>query len=219
MLALLFLFLGTDVTDQMWDRAKPTYQKTLEHPFLIELADGTLSKERFESYLIEDMVYLKAYREVLLTLAGKAPNEGWKQFLIKGSADCAKEVEHIHNTYFRGTKYNAKPPSKVNAAYISFLRETVKQGSFSEGLAAVLPCYWIYWEVGRTLKQRGSRNTIYQRWIDYYSDDAYAETVSTIRTMMNTAAKGQPSERLIQIFATGANHEYLFWDSAYYLRR
>ena len=219
MLPLLFLFLGADITGQMWDRAKPTYQKTLEHPFLVELAAGTLSKERFELYLVEDMAYLKAYREVLLTLAGKAPNEVWKQFLIKGSEDCAKEAEHIRGTYFQFTKYNSKPPSRASSAYIFFLRDTVHDGSFTEGLAAVLPCYWIYWEVGRTLKQRGSKNAVYQRWIDYYSDDAYRDTVNTILKMMNTAAKDQPAEKLIQIFATGANHEYLFWDSAYYLRR
>ncbi len=219
MLALLFLFFGADLTDQMWDRAKPTYQKTIEHPFLVELAEGTLSKERFERYLVEDIAYLKAYREVLLSLASKAPNAEWKQFLIQGSEDCAKEVDHIHSTYLSGTKSSSKSPSKANSAYIAFLRKNVNQGNFTEGLAAVLPCYWIYWEVGRTLKMRGSKNTTYQRWIDYYSDDAYRDTVTMILKMMNQAAKDQPSEKLIQIFASGANHEYLFWDSAYYLRR
>lgn len=219
MLALLFLFVGADLTDQMWDRAKPIYEKTLQHPFLVELAEGTLSKERFELYLVEDIAYLKAYRELLLSLSDKAPNREWKQFLIQGSEDCAKEVDHIHSTYLSGRKTSSKPPSKTNAAYIAFLHKNVNQRSFTEGLAAVLPCYWIYWEVGRTLKLRGSKNTTYQRWIDYYSDDAYRVTVTTILKMMNEAAKDQSSEKLIQIFATGANHEYLFWDSAYYFRR
>lgn len=219
MLALLFLFVGADLTDQMWDRAKPTYEKTLQHPFLVELAAGTLDKDRFELYLVEDMAYLKAYSEILLTLANKAPSESWKQLLLKGSEDSTKEAEHIRTTYFQFTKYNSKPPSKASAAYIFFLRDTVNDGSFAEGLAAVLPCYWIYWEVGRSLKLRGSKNATYQRWIDYYSDDAYRDTVVAILKMMNLAAKDQPAEKLIQIFATGANHEYLFWDSAYYLRR
>ncbi|MDP8972351.1 MAG: hypothetical protein M3N45_04060 [Actinomycetota bacterium] len=33
-------------------------------------------------------------------------------------------------------------------------------------LGAVLPCYWIYWEVGQTLLEHGSPNPYYRKWID-----------------------------------------------------
>jgi thiaminase/transcriptional activator TenA len=39
----------------------------------------------------------------------------------------------------------------ANLAYTSYLLATVGFGSYAEGISAVLPCYWIYWEVGKEL--------------------------------------------------------------------
>lgn len=214
---MLALLLALNLTDPMWEAARPTYQKTIEHPFLRELADGTLSRERFERYLIEDIAYLKAYGEVLTALAVKAPKASWKKFLLDGAAACETEMKHIHETYLGGRE-KSKAPSAANAAYIRFLRLNVEQRSFAEGLAAVLPCYWIYWEVGKTLQARGSRNPDYQRWIDYYSDPAYGKVVRQVLQIMNEAGSGLESKPLIELFVMGAEFEYQFWDSAYHLR-
>jgi len=213
-----FLFLALSLTDSMWQAARPTYDKTIAHPFLKQLADGTLSEARFERYLLEDVAYLRAYGEVLTALAAKAPKPEWKAFLIEGAAGCDKEVAHIHQTYLGG-KVRGKQPSEANAAYIKFLRENVARGSFAEGMAAVLPCYWIYWEVGKTLKARGSKNKSYQRWIDYYSDPAYGKTVDQALSIMNQAGAGADQSKLVRLFQTGAEHEYQFWHSAYHLMR
>lgn len=85
---MLALLLALSVTDQMWEAAKPTYEKTLSYPFLRELADGQLAPEKFERYLIEDIAYLKTYGEVLTALAVKAPRPEWKKFLLDGAAGC-----------------------------------------------------------------------------------------------------------------------------------
>ena len=215
---MLAFLLMVSLTDSMWDTAKPIYQRTIEHPFLKELADGSLSKERFDRYLIEDIAYLRVYGEVLTTLAGKAPKAEWKSFLLKGAAGCDEEVKHIHKTYLGGN-VKEKAPSIANAAYLKFLRDHVAKGSFAEGLAAVLPCYWIYWEVGKTLKQRGSKDARYQRWIDYYSDPGYGSQVTEVLAMMNEAGRGVDGKKLVSIFAVGAEHEYQFWHSAYHLMR
>lgn len=216
---MLALFLAAlTLTDSMWDAARPTYERTIAHPFLRELADGTLKPQQFERYLVEDVAYLRAYAEVLTQLAAKAPKPEWKAFLLEGAAGCDTEIAHIHKTYLRGLPAN-RPPSKANAVYIQFLRDNVSKGTFAEGLAAVLPCYWIYWEVGKTLKARGSRNADYQRWIDYYSDPAYGKIVGQALAMMDEAGKGHNAARLIRLFQTGAEHEYQFWHSAYHLMR
>jgi thiaminase/transcriptional activator TenA len=213
-----FFLLALSLTDSMWESAKPVYEKTIAHPFLNELADGSLKSEQFERYLIEDIAYLRAYKEVLTRLAAKAPKPEWKKFLLEGAAGCDKEVAHIHKTYLAGNG-KEKPPSRANAAYIQFLQANVKNGTFTEGLAAVLPCYWIYWEVGKSLKARGSKNMNYQRWIDYYSDPAYGKVVAEVLEMMNQAGSGSDTGKLVQIFRTGAGHEYQFWHSAYHLMR
>jgi thiaminase/transcriptional activator TenA len=49
------------------------------------------------------------------------------------------------------------PMAPTNLAYTSYLIATAYGGSFPELLGAVLPCYWIYWEVGKALLERGRR--------------------------------------------------------------
>src|SRR6266568_5378133 len=46
-------------------------------------------------------------------------------------------------------------PAPANLAYTSYLLATVSTGSYAEGVGAVLPCYWIYAEVGKELLRRG----------------------------------------------------------------
>lgn len=215
---LAFLLLLAGVTDGMWQEAKPVYERTIAHPFLRELAEGTLAPAKFERYLIEDIAYLRVYGGVLRELAGKAPKAEWKDFLLEGAVGCEKEVKHIHEAYLRG-RGREKAPSRANAAYLKFLRASVRRGSFAEGMAAVLPCYWIYWEVGKTLKARGSRNADYQRWIDYYSDPGYGKTVEKALRVMEESARGGETGKLVKLYVTGAEHEYRFWDSAYHLTR
>jgi thiaminase/transcriptional activator TenA len=54
----------------------------------------------------------------------------------------------------------------TNLAYTSYLIATAYGGSFPELLGAVLPCNWIYWEVGNALLETGSRDPLHRRWIE-----------------------------------------------------
>jgi thiaminase/transcriptional activator TenA len=89
---------------------------------------------------------------------------------------------------------------------------------FAHGLAAVLPCYWIYWELGKELRKTGSSNQDYQRWIDMYSGEEYGKTVRQVLAMMNAEASrldGQTRRELKDLFRTSARYEWMFWDMAW----
>ena len=45
----------------LWQANLPLYQRTLDLPFNRELAAGTLSRERFRHYMIQDAHYLVAF--------------------------------------------------------------------------------------------------------------------------------------------------------------
>src|SRR5664279_1020864 len=72
------------------------------------------------------------------------------------------------------------PVSPTTLGYTSYLLATAHGGSFAEGLAAVLPCYWIYARVGAALLDRGSPDLRYQRWIDTYGGAEFAATVAEV---------------------------------------
>jgi thiaminase (transcriptional activator TenA) len=106
----------------------------------------------------------------------------------------------------------------TNAAYTNHLLVSVERLSFEEGLAAMLPCYWIYAEVGKELKKRGSPKPQYQRWIDQYSGEDYAKVVREVLEIMNASSGSMTPaqrERCLKLFERSARYEYMFWDMAW----
>jgi thiaminase/transcriptional activator TenA len=89
-------------------------------------------------------------------------------------------------------------------------------GSYRQGVAAVLPCYWIYREVGRELARKGSPEPRYQRWIDSYADEAFDTLVREVLAVVDgwtATADEEPGLRVR--FQTAARYEWMFWDAAW----
>jgi len=210
-------------TDELWNAARPVYEKTLQHPFLTGLADGTLPRSRFEFYLLQDSHYLRAFGQALSVLASKAPREEWAIALNEHAADALKTERQLHESILAsyGLTRSAIANAVVapsNHAYTSHLLAAVHQRPFAEGLAAVLPCYWVYWEVGKALKKKGSKNPDYQRWIDQYAASEYGKVVRQVLDMMDAeAASLDPRSRQAakHLFVLSARYEYMFWDMAW----
>ena len=217
---LLALAANTQLTDQMWTEAKPAYDATLQHPYLQGLADGSLPKASFQFYLIEDAKYLRAFSQALIVLAKKAPRRTWAATLRKHATEAIDAETELHRSLLAssGAAIGQGMAAPTNYAYTNHFRMTVERGSFAEGLAAMLPFYWIYWEVGKELVKRGSKDKDYQRWIDQYASAAYGATVTQVLDMMNAEAASltaQQRRRAIELFAISARYEYMFWDMAW----
>ena len=85
-------------------------------------------------------------------------------------------------------------------------------------MAAVLPCYWIYWEVGKELERKGSPNALYQKWIETYASEEFAVVVrGVIEAADQTAARLTPDQRdaMRRCFVNTSRYEWMFWDMAY----
>jgi len=217
---------GGEFTSQLWTDIRPIYQKTIEHPFLKGLADGTLPRDRFQFYLLQDRRYLRVFGQALSVLASKAPRPEWAATLNRHAIDSLKEEQTLHEKILAGW---GVPPAAMDAAmapsnyaYTNHLLAAVHRLSFAEGLAAMLPCYWIYEEVGKELKKRGSKDPAYQRWIDNYAGDEYGAVVKQVLAMMDEeAARSSPAVRQSarELFVISARYEYLFWDAAWRLEK
>ena len=202
------LFAQPSPSDELWTAIKPIYAKTLEHPFLKGLTDGTLPPGRFHFYLQQDAAYLDAFSHALLDLAAKAPRRDWAETLRR----------HAKEAIAAEKKVAPAPMAPVNYAYTNHFRVAVANGTFAEGLAALLPCYWIYQEVGRVLVRKGSKRPAYQKWIDNYAGEEYAKSVRQVLAMFNAEAPKltvAQRTRCRELFVLSARYEYLFWDMAW----
>jgi thiaminase/transcriptional activator TenA len=101
------------------------------------------------------------------------------------------------------------------------LQSVARSGTLSELVAAVLPCYWIYGEVGRRLyRNRPSKPKIYRRWIETYASESFWQPVrEQIQLMDRLGAVANSSERkrMADHFMLSSRYEFMFWEQAYRL--
>ena len=210
-------------TGRLWAEIEPVYDAILGHPFIKGLTSGELDIGSFVQFLSQDTHYLQDYVRTLLTLAAKAPDFGAARMLATHAAAAAGAETGLHAELMRDLgrdpaellAFDMRPTTR---SYTSFLVATVFSGDFADGLAAVLPCFWIYAAVGTHLKQAGSPNPVYQRWIDSYDSDDYQHEVLLALELTDRIGLGLSPEAEAKArshFALAARYEYMFWDAAY----
>ena len=210
-------------SQDVWQRNFGLYQKTLQHPFNQDLAKGTLSKETFIHYVIQDAHYLLAYGRALAVCAAKAFDaEDVIQFAE--SAKIAIVVERtLHDEFMQDfdiskETFENTPLSLACHHYTSFLTATAWSESYPVILAALLPCYWIYAEVGHDIVRNSVPNNPYQAWVDTYAGDEFNEVVKKVIETIDRVAErcdADTLEKMHQAYTRAAQLEWLFWDSAY----
>jgi thiaminase/transcriptional activator TenA len=106
----------------------------------------------------------------------------------------------------------------ITVAYTRHLLSTGREGSLAEIVAALLPCYWIYGEVGRRLSADTPQKEPYKSWIETYASGEYWELVEEMCSLADRlGALASDSEQLKMIghFRTSSKYEFYFWDQAY----
>lgn len=208
-------------TGRLWDDVAGTYAAILKHPFLAGLTDGSLDPQRFSHYLVQDAHYLRDFARTLTVVGSKAPTPADVGILARHAAGVAEVELALHESLLIELgipNIDATPIAPTTVAYTSYLLATGYRGTFADGLAAVLPCYWIYAEVGAELVKRGSPDPRYQRWIDTYADDDYQALVTEVLTLTDEVGLtlSAADETLARAhFATTARYEWMFWDAAW----
>jgi thiaminase/transcriptional activator TenA len=212
--------MGAGWTGRLWAEASETYAAILKHPFLAGLTDGSLDPDLFTHYVVQDAHYLRDFARTLTVVGSKAPTHAGVGMFARHAAATQVELD-LHESLLRELgirNIDAVPVAPTTLAYTSYLLATAYRGTFADGLAAVLPCYWIYAEVGAELVRRGSPDPRYQRWIDTYADDGYQTIVAEVLELADDVGLtlGVADEACARAhFATTARYEWMFWDAAW----
>jgi thiaminase/transcriptional activator TenA len=110
------------------------------------------------------------------------------------------------------------PTTPTTLAYTSYLLRSCYQGSFAEGLAAVLPCYWIYAEVGAALLARSSPDPLYARWIGTYGGEEFTKIVADVLALVDATGAGASASAqaaMREHVVTTSRYEWMFWDASW----
>lgn len=211
-------------TSRLWAGIQPIYSEILRHPFLTGLADGTLDRQVFRFYVIEDALYLHDFARAVAILGGKAPHPDITEALCGDAVETVKGEREQLGAFLEelgGSRDElfSRQPAPTNQAYTAYFLSQVHSGPFHEGLAAVLPCYWIYAEVGKELLKRpSSPDPLYRKWIESYGSAEYDEVVQRVVALTDRTVEdlGDAARRaMARHFAMTSRYEWMFWDMAW----
>jgi thiaminase/transcriptional activator TenA len=210
-------------SDELWQGISGIYGAILAHPFLTGLTDGSLPPSAFACYVVQDVLFLQQYARALAAVASKAPTSAGTLMFAEHAAGIISDEQKLHDSLLADlgidpAAVEASEPAPATLAYTSYLLAVTATGSYAEGVAAVLPCYWIYWRAGRELAGRGSPDPRYQLWIDTYASEDFGEVVRAVRDVADELGPGlSPAGRTLmnRHFRATSRFEWMFWDMAF----
>ena len=217
----------TPFSREAWERNAAVYERIRSMLFNAELAAGTLSEARFKHYITQDAHYLVGFGRALTLAAAKAPNPDRVVQFAK-SAEGAIVVERaLHGSFFQQyaitrDAFAQTPRSAACHHYVSFLLATAYGEPYDVLLGALLPCFWIYAEVGRDIHARAKPGNPYQAWIDTYAGEEFHAAVRAVIAATDEAAALASADvraRMHAAFTRATQLEWMFWDSAYRLEQ
>jgi thiaminase (transcriptional activator TenA) len=216
----------TQFSDSAWQRTARLRAAIDALPFNTELAAGTLSRERFQGYIVQDALYLGQYSRVLALAGVKGPDGATLQAFGRCALEAVAVEQALHERYLQEfgidpARLTDAEPSPDCLGYTSFLLATAYHDPWEVLVAALLPCFWIYWDVGSRIARHAAANNPYRAWIDTYADEGFGEAVRMVIGITDRAASGTTSavqEHMMTAFVRSTQYEWLFWDGAYQQR-
>jgi hydroxymethylpyrimidine kinase/phosphomethylpyrimidine kinase len=223
--------MAMPLTQAMWDGAQKEIDASESHTFLTRMVDGTLPMDQFRYYVIQDMLYLVDFADCLMRLAAAAKDQAKyaDAAMLRAEAEkCIKAEQGLHSSHLAKwcMDESVLEASPTTVMYCSWLLKNVTTLSYAEGLATLLPCFWVYMHVGQVmLKLRdglpadinAGRPQEFDKWIDMYAGDGYGETVSKYRKLVEVAAAAADNKTRAAMgahFKKGCELEWMFWTAA-----
>lgn len=211
------------IRDLLWSDVDDIYAAILRHPFVSGLTDGSLPRDAFRHYIVQDAHYLRGYARALALCGARAeePRDTVMFGAHAGGAIAAEQSLHaalLADLGLTAEAAAAEPVAPTTRAYVSYLLATGHGGSFAEAVAAVLPCYWIYARVGEELLDAGSPDPLYARWIAMYGSEEFQAVVDAVLDLTDRVGAAASSRELALMrehMIVTSRYEWMFWEAAW----
>ncbi|MBS1887982.1 MAG: thiaminase II [Actinobacteria bacterium] len=220
------------MTDSLCDRLRagclPVWESLHQHPFLLELAAGTLPGEKFRFYLEQNLMYLPEYSRAIALGAANSRDAAELDAFAAALRNIV-ETEIPENEALLGQivelgaedRGGTLAMAPGNLAYTSFLLAAAFRGGPLEVMTAIMPCAWSYGEIAASLDLAANDHPVYRNWVAFFAGDEYAEVVERMKAQLEAfaAVAGFDEGLLLETFKNGARLELGFWEMAYTLEQ
>ncbi|MEA1887657.1 MAG: TenA family protein [Bacteroidota bacterium] len=205
-------------TRKLWMTVHPLYEQIINCKYVIRLADGTLPREWFSHYVSQDVLYVIDDARALAVTAARAQDPDEFYFLLKLAKD-GLDIERTLQQYFIDLYKipEAKVKSPAFAAYTSFLLDHAFNSSYPVSVSALLPCFWIYYQIGEHILDKTVADNPYQKWIDTYSGSEFRDYILLLIHLtekLGQQASTETREQMINAFKESTKYELLLFEEA-----
>ncbi len=215
------------LSERMRTSVKPLWLRQFYHPFVVALGAGTLPQSNFQFYICQDALFLDVLSKTFAYAVTRTASHHEMEQLGTYARDTLLVEAELHRNY--GEKFGltpaqmaAIPMAPTTYAYTRHLLAIATTGSLPEILTAVLPCAWIYAEIGHHLvdSSKPSADHPYADWLATYASPDFDTVGAWLRERLDmhcAAITPQEEAHLHNIFLISTRYEWLFWEMAWRL--
>lgn len=212
------------------DGAAAAWGASFDHPFVRELAGGTLRPELFRFYQMQDARYLEAFADAAAIIATRSPAPADKLWFIDAARMALVVESALHAGYGETLGYGPDDVRRLeltpsNRAYQDHMISTALRGTLVEAIAALTPCPWLYVELGQRLQREYGPPPAahpYAAWLQTYADPGFDDYMRELLSQLQRAADAADDEaraRARTAFLTSVRYEWMFWQQAWEQQR
>ncbi|RXZ67579.1 bifunctional hydroxymethylpyrimidine kinase/phosphomethylpyrimidine kinase, partial [Agromyces albus] len=190
--------------------------------FVRGLADGSLDRAPFVRYLAQDARYLRDYSRVLAVASSSATDAAEQAFWAASARGAIIGELELHASWLPEGEAFAAEPDAATTGYLNHLLATAARGDYPVLAAALLPCFWIYVDLGERLAagafgpQALAPGHPYASWLTTYADPAFAvatcEAIGIV-TRLAATADAPTRQAMWRAFRASSEHELAFFAS------
>jgi thiaminase II len=210
-------------SQRLREAAFPVWEAILDHPYLKELAAGTLPRSVFREYVKQDWLYLQEFLRATVAIAARAADPDLMKTLLRRVEWLIGMENHFHHKHAAelGLDFSRIDweMNDANYAYTRHMLWAAHTGTTVEALAAMMPCPCVYIHVGDVL-YRAPRPTdpMYAEWIEFYGPGPLAERTRQLEEIFDRLAANAPPEEMARAernYVISSRYEWMFWDAPY----
>ena len=196
-----------------------------KHPFVLGIQNGTLDKEKFRYYMIQDYLYLEDYAKTFAVGVAKAKSLRIANLFAKYIAVMNGELD-VHTGYLAKLgitqeEIHSTPRALDNLSYTSYMLRVAYEEGEAEILAAILCCACSYEVIAKNIVKNSPssiHDAFYGDWIKGYISDGYAEENIILLEELNRLTENYTEKQiqhLVDIFVACSRYELAFWEMSW----
>ncbi|MCX7536977.1 bifunctional hydroxymethylpyrimidine kinase/phosphomethylpyrimidine kinase [Corynebacterium sp. P5875] len=203
-------------TAALWEATGDVWAEIMDLRLIRGLRAGTLREDAFTFYLDQDAHYLEEYARALAALAVRARDTADRIAWARNAVGCILGEAELHRAWL-ADRERIGGPSPITNAYTDFLRASTMGEDYVVGAAAVLPCFWLYVEIGLALEEHNHPEHPYHAWLTGYAAEEFVtETRAALERVERALAAASPDQRAraARAYLSACIHEREFFDQA-----